>query len=79
MSTRTNVACISVYPDIQELEHWYGKTHGGAGQYNQVPSYEATVVSIVFIDSILKKVRFAQLYFVLNGFRGFKIKSKYIK
>ena len=52
-----------------ELEHGEGQTNGGgAGQYNQVPSYEATVVSMVFIDSIFRKLLFFKLHFDLIRF-----------
>ena len=36
-----------------ELEHADGQTNGGGGQYNHVPSYEATVVSMVKQYSVL--------------------------
>ena len=41
-----------------ELEHGDGQTNGGGGQYNQVPSYEATVVSMVFLYSISFQIAF---------------------
>ena len=48
-----------------ELEHGDSQTNGGGGQYNQVPSYEATVVSMVFLYSTLLKVLFFKFYFIL--------------
>ena len=51
-----------------ELEHGDGQTNGGGGQYNQVPSYEATVVSMVFLYTIKQNILVFKLHFDLIRF-----------